>query len=694
MKRARIPTLTRTPVLMLMLALASALLIPIGFAVTSAVDSSAPDVSPVAASASATAAAGAPTAPAGGTTVSPGATPGPATAAAGTPTASPGTPTASPGTPTASPGTPTASPAGGTSVPPGVSGPATPAEGTAARKGERIPGRYVVVLRPSAELRLPSQVQTAARELAGRHRGRLGHVYSAALRGFSIGLSDAGARALAKDPRVAYVEPDTLVHATSTQADPSWSLDRIDQPNPALSDTYSYDTDASNVSIYVLDTGVRFTHTEFGGRVQNGPPTADNDDCGGHGTAVAGAAAAATWGVAKKASIYSVRVLDCAGAGPATDAIAAMDWVTTNAKRPAVANISWMVLGTHDALDEAVRGSVRAGITYSIAAGNSDADACNFSPQRVTEAITVGATDGDDARASWSDYGPCVDLFAPGTGIMTTSYSSDTATTAPSGTSVSAPIAAGAAALYLAAHPSATPQQTRDALVACASGDVISDPGAGSPNKLLSTRCNRPVMLTNPGRQFMVKGKAVSLRKQTASTTNSGQTLTYRATGLPAGLSINASTGEISGSPRAGRGVAEVSAADGTGALASTSFGWQVVEGLGPIVGLDGACVDDRSRGTDNGNAIQMWGCNQTPAQQWTVRSDGRLEVLGKCMTVSGNSTADAAPIVLYDCGTAGSQVWRPQADGTLLNPASGRCLNAPNSGWGTQLTLATCTGG
>jgi subtilisin family serine protease len=559
--------------------------------------------------------------------------------------------------------------------------------------GQRIAGQYVVVLKNLSSLHTPTQVRRAARELASRHHGRLKHVYTAALRGFSIELAAANVHALGKDSRVAYVEQDSFVERMITQPNPSWNLDRVDQPNPALSDTYSNDTNSANVSMYFMDTGVRFSHVEFGGRVHNVPPFTDTNDCDGHGTSVAGAAAATTWGVAKQAILYSVRVLGCEGAGPATDAISAVDWITVNAKRPAVVNISWLT-GPQAALDDAIRNSIKAGITYVVAAGNSNADSCNFSPQRVKEAITVGATDRTDARAGWSNYGSCVDLFAPGTDIATTGHDSDTATTRVSGTSLAAPIAAGAAALYLADHPTATPGQVHDALVNCAATDAISNLRSGSPNRLLNTQCNKPITVSNPGRQVTAKGIAVDLRKLTAKTINTGQTLVYSVAGLPEGLSISSDTGVISGVPtKTGTTIVDVKVTDGTDGSASSSFAWEVVGGYGPVTGVNALCLDDRAGITNNGNPIQLWGCNQSAPQLWTVRSDGRLEVLGKCMTVAGDATTDGAAIVISGCGAAASQIWQPGAGGTLLNPASGKCLNAPASGWFTTLTLATCTG-
>ncbi len=557
------------------------------------------------------------------------------------------------------------------------------------RAGEPVPDSYIVTLKADPQLRQPGAVARTAHELASRFKGQLGTVYTAALQGFSVHLPADRARALAKDPRVASVEQDVLVAATSTQSDPSWSLDRIDQSNRLPSGTYDYDTDAHNVNIYVLDSGVRATHAEFGGRVKSGPPPTDDNDCDGHGTAISGAAAGATWGVAKKATIYSVRVLGCDGLGPATKTLDAIDWVTTSALRPAVVNISWAT-GPQDALDQAIRNSIASGITYVIAAGNENGDACVGSPHRVKEAIVVGATDRNDVRAGFSSYGSCVDLFAPGTDIATASFASDTATTTTGGTSISAPIVTGAAALYLANHPTATPQQVSDALDACADTGLLGNPGPQSPDRTLNTRCGAgPLTITNPGRQRTSMGVPVRITKVNA-TDSSGGTVRYGATGLPTGVSIDATTGVISGTPSSGgTTTVQITATDQAGASTFTTFVWEVDLGHGFIKGINGLCVDNVSARSTDGNPIQLWGCQQV----WTARVDGTIVIQGKCLTASTQTSADGLLIVLSTCVSAGSQIWRAQADGTLRNPASDNCLTAPQAGLRVRLTLAGCNG-
>ncbi|MFB9555315.1 S8 family peptidase [Streptomyces roseoviridis] len=322
------------------------------------------------------------------------------------------------------------------------------------------------------------------------------HEYRAALKGFSATMSRAKAAALAADPRVAYVEQNATVRVADTQTGATWGLDRIDQRDLPLSTTYTYDTTASNVTAYIIDTGIRTSHAEFGGRATVGTDTVgggqNGQDCQGHGTHVAGSVGGAKYGVAKGVKLVAVRVLDCNGSGTTAGVIAGVDWVTANAVKPAVANMS-LGGGANTSLDNAVKRSIASGVSYAIAAGNGNilgwpANACNYSPARVPEAITVGATDSADKRASFSNYGTCVDLFAPGVGITSAWKDNDTATSTISGTSMATPHTAGVAALYLATHPTATPAQVSSALVANATSGKVQDPRTGSPNKLLYAR--------------------------------------------------------------------------------------------------------------------------------------------------------------------------------------------------------------
>jgi subtilisin family serine protease len=355
---------------------------------------------------------------------------------------------------------------------------ATPASGTILGSGSAgaIGNSYIVVLEPGG----------LARELVRTYGGEVTDEYQAAVRGFHATMTEHQARRMAADPAVRYVEQDATVAATGT---PTWGLDRIDQRELPLSKSYGAPS-AAGVTAYVLDTGIRITHREFGGRATNGYDFVDRDnvaqDCNGHGTHVAGTIGGATWGVAKDVKLVGVRVLGCNGSGSYSDIIAGIDWVTRHAHGPSVANLS--LGGTvSKALDDAVNRSIAAGVTYVVAAGNDNKDACRQSPADAPAAITVGATDDRDKRASFSNYGTCLDLFAPGVRIESASNRSNTSTMLMSGTSMASPHVAGAAALVLGAHPNWAPAQVRDELVAKATPGAVVAAGRGSPAKLLFT---------------------------------------------------------------------------------------------------------------------------------------------------------------------------------------------------------------
>jgi aqualysin 1 len=347
-----------------------------------------------------------------------------------------------------------------------------------------IPGDYIVVLRDG--------MQTTAADASVQQAQALGAVvkyqYSAAIKGYAATLSNEALAQVRKDPNVAFVEADSIVVASETQPNPpSWGLDRIDQRNLPLDASYTYNFAANDVHAYIIDTGIRATHQDFGGRIGPGQDFVDGgapDDCNGHGTHVAGTVGGSSYGVAKSVTFHGVRVLNCSGSGSTSGVIAGIDWVTQTHQSPAVANMS---LGgsASSALDNAVRNSIASGVTYAVAAGNENQNACNVSPARTAEAITVGATGQNDARASFSNYGTCLDLFAPGVSITSAWNSSDTSTNTISGTSMATPHVTGVAALYLDENPSATPQQVRDAIVGRGTPGVVGNPGSGSPNVLL-----------------------------------------------------------------------------------------------------------------------------------------------------------------------------------------------------------------
>ncbi|WP_030227875.1 S8 family peptidase [Streptomyces sp. NRRL WC-3626] len=366
---------------------------------------------------------------------------------------------------------------------------AAPAEGTVLAAGSptALADSYIVTLKKAAGFKASS---AAGRDLVERYGGDVHRTFGSALNGYTAALSATEARRLAADPAVASVEQNQRVGVTdTTQSDAPWGLDRIDQTSLPLSGTYTYpDSAGSGVTAYVIDTGVRITHQQIAGRATYGYDAVDGDttaaDGNGHGTHVATTIAGTTYGVAKKAKIVAVRVLDNNGSGTTAGVIAGIDWVTENHSGPSVANLS-LGGGASTTLDTAVRNSIASGVTYAVAAGNSSANASSYSPARVTEAITVGATTSTDARASYSNYGSVLDLFAPGSSITAGWHTSDTATNTISGTSMATPHVAGAAAVHLAGHTSATPAQVASALVNGATTGKVTGPGSGSPNRLL-----------------------------------------------------------------------------------------------------------------------------------------------------------------------------------------------------------------
>ncbi|NEA67674.1 S8 family peptidase [Streptomyces sp. SID12488] len=376
---------------------------------------------------------------------------------------------------------------GGFTALPAQAAPA-PAEGNVLAAGSptAVKDSYIVTLKKTAGLKSAS---SAGKGLIKEYGGTVKKTFSTALNGYTATLSATEARRLAADPAVAAVEQNQTVHVDATQSSAPWGLDRIDQAALPLSGTYTYpDTAGAGVTAYVIDTGVRITHSQISGRAANGYDAVDGDnvaqDGNGHGTHVATTIAGSTYGVAKAAKIVAVRVLDNAGSGTTAGVIAGIDWVTANHSGPSVANMS-LGGGASTSLDTAVSNSIASGVTYAIAAGNSSANASSYSPARVAAAITVGATTSTDARASYSNYGSVLDIFAPGSSITAGWNTGDTATNTISGTSMATPHVAGAVAVYLAGHTSATPAQVATALTGGATTGVVTSPGTGSPNRLL-----------------------------------------------------------------------------------------------------------------------------------------------------------------------------------------------------------------
>lgn len=355
------------------------------------------------------------------------------------------------------------------------------------RHEKAIPGHYIVVL-DEEMIGGPSRGLEIANDLSAAHSALITDVYTSALAGFAAQMTEEQAAKLSEHPSVKFVEEDSVVEMLATQTNPPWGLDRIDQRDLPLSATYSYTATGSGVNVYIIDTGIRRTHTQFGGRAFVGFDSIgdgrNTNDCNGHGTHVAGTAGGSTYGVAKGVRLFAVRVLNCSGSGSTAGVIAGVDWVTSNHIKPAVANVS-LGGGASTALDTAVRNSIAAGVTYTIAAGGSNQDAANFSPARVAEAITVGASTISDARASFTNFGSVVDIFAPGSSILSAWHTSDTATATLSGASMASPHVAGVAARYLQNNPAASPSTVRNAIVNASTTNRLSGIPTGTANRLL-----------------------------------------------------------------------------------------------------------------------------------------------------------------------------------------------------------------
>ncbi|MFP2910207.1 RICIN domain-containing protein [Pyxidicoccus sp. 3LFB2] len=475
--------------------------------------------------------------------------------------------------------------------------------------------------------RLP--VADQVNHLMARHPGNVSHTYEHALRGFAARMSEEDAQALAADPSVKYVTENSRVTKHATQFNAPWGLDRVDQVNSTLNGTYNYAVTGAGVHVYVIDSGIRVTHSDFGGRA-TADFTAINDgngalDCEGHGTHVAGTIGGNTWGVAKGVRLHSVRVLGCNGKGTTAQSIAGIDWVAANRILPAVANYS--VGGPEDpALDDAVLGAIAAGVTFVASAGNEGLNACWDSPGRVPEVLTVGATNASDTRASGSNTGPCVDLFAPGVGITSASNASNTASEIMDGTSMAAPHVAGAAALFLQYNPGATPARVHAALTGFALMSKVQQPGPNSPNRLLHTP-----LLGEPGTTLVAQISGLCLDIFDASFTPGVMLIQYPCLGD----------------------------ANQWFSLYPVGGGYYQI-----VVRHSGQCLDVNNGSTAPGTSIIQYPCNGEDGQRFYMQPMGGgyhrfiAKHSGQCLDVNGGSTGPAQ-IIQWTCNGEAGQNFR-----------------------------------
>lgn len=360
------------------------------------------------------------------------------------------------------------------------------AKGEKLHKSSRpVPNHYIVVLDTNQDFGPDSE--GTIDELNKNYPGNIGHIFSAAVNGYSVELPRGLAKQLSDDPRVKYVEEDSYISEADVEYNPGWGLDRIDQRVLPFDFAFNYSDNGSGVNVYILDSGILPTHVELQGRVVPAYNAVhDNtpiNQCNGHGTGVAGVVGSTTYGVAKNVTLQDVRILPCTGYGTVSDLISGVDWVARHAIRPAVANMS-VTTTLSQSVNDAVAAGIASGVTFVVSAGNDSSDACLASPSGVPQAIVVGATNNMDSRTSWSNFGSCVDLFAPGETISTIWNGTDTTTTYAAGTSFSSPFVAGISALYLEQHPNALPAEVQAAIVSNASPGVVTDPGLNSPNLL------------------------------------------------------------------------------------------------------------------------------------------------------------------------------------------------------------------
>jgi subtilisin family serine protease len=507
-----------------------------------------------------------------------------------------------------------------------------------------IPGRYIVVYK-TANQTGPTQ-SGASRVVSmaahAKYAGRVHEVYNTALHGMAVDLTDAEVTALRADSTVAFIEQDQALTLAGVQTtNVPWNLDRLDQRTMAPNGSYAYATDGSGVTVYMIDTGISFSHSEFGGRAVKGidiyTPGGTAMDCFGHGTETASVVGGSTFGVAKKVKLVAVRVTSCAGGGSLSTELAGVDWITANRTLPAVANIS-LINSVSSALNQAVQRSIASGVVYTVGAGNGADDACHHSPGSAAGVITVGATDMYDRLASFSAYGPCVALNAPGVSIPA-AYGGGTAKTVMSGTSASAPHVAGAAALYLSAHPTATPAQVKSALVANATKNVLLQMKPGTPNLLLYTGASSTPTPTPPP----IKSIPVAKIAATCSAT----TCSFDASGSTALTNATYAWSFGDGTTGTGRTTSHVYARTGSFAVSLT-------------------VKDANGSNTTSQSIVTSATANRAPTASISAPSNGASVVKGTSISFAGNGT-DAEDGTL----AGASLVWTSSLDGQIGTSAS-----------------------
>ncbi|MBA2379447.1 MAG: S8 family serine peptidase [Blastocatellia bacterium] len=471
------------------------------------------------------------------------------------------------------------------------------------RTNNAVPGRYIVVFDTESSdfARRGHSSENAAREIATSYGAKIDAVYDAVLQGFSAEMSEAKALQMSREPGVLFVEEDSIGTVESVQYNADWGLDRIDQRELPLNSSYVYSNTGAGVNVYIIDTGIRPTHQDFGGRAvaaydiftdgQNGV------DCHGHGTHVAGSVGSSTYGVAKGANLYGVRVLSCTGSGLVSGFINGINWVAANRVNPAVINFSIGVSSVSSSLNTAINNAVTSGITFVAAAGNNNSNACNYSPGSATSAIIVGATHTTDQRAGYSNFGPCLDIFAPGNYITSLSHASDDGIRSMSGTSMASPLVAGAAALYLQTNPVASPAVVANRLMADSTSGVVTNiEGTNSPNRMLYTWLGN----TTPP----VPGVVTIIKEVVTATggTASPETFSYSASNLSNTSFSLIDNNEIPADRFVDNGVFAVTDFDQIVVTQEQKFGWLTMSiscveaGTGGLPSIQNTTVDLATR--------------------------------------------------------------------------------------------------